>query len=117
MMEVWQNMDLAEHGIVFVALAIGFLIGCVFLKIKTWMKDRKFDSEEREISKQLHRMSVDKIRKLSEDGKFRIDPSMKILLEKIAHEIGGIKTENRDTEDIEEDIDNVVSFVQQLAYA
>lgn len=42
---------------------------------------------------------------------------MKTLLEKIDRELGGIKTDNRDADDIEEDIDNVRSFVQQLAYA
>lgn len=117
MKDVMANMDLAELGIATLALLIGVVVGYVFAIIREFVKDRKFARKEKLISKQISRMSLYEIQTLSEQGKVRIDPSIKTLLGKIDAEINGIEVHHRERSEIEDDLDALSGALSQLANA
>lgn len=117
MSETISNMELAELGIVCLAAIAGIFVGYLTAVIRRFLKDRKFKSEENQIKKQVRRMSLGQIQKLSEDGKLYIDPAIKALLEKIDVELNNIEVHNRERSEIEDDINELSSVLQQLSNA
>lgn len=117
MKDVIANMELAELGIVCLAAVVGLFVGYLTAVIRRFLKDRKFKSEENQIKKQVQRMSLGQIQKLSEDGKLYIDPAIKALLGKIDVELNNIEIHHRERSEIEDDIDELSSVLQQLSNA
>ena len=117
MMETISKMDMSEIGATLLLALMGIVFGYVFATFRRYMKDRKFRKEENQIKKQVSRMSLDKIRELSENGNLTIDPAIKTLLQKIDSELGRIEVYKRDRSEIEDDIENVRAILEQLANA
>lgn len=117
MKDVILNMDLAELGITALALLIGIVAGYLISGIRNFIRDKKFAREEKQIGKQVSRLNLYKIKELSEQGKIKIDPAFKTLLEKIDHHLNGIDVYHRERSEIEDDIDDLSSILQQLANA
>lgn len=117
MREIIINMDLAEIAISVIALILGLLIGYSASIIRHFVKDRKFDHDEKRISKQIHKMSLRDIQTLSEQGRIKIDPCIKTLIAKIDRELNSIEIYNRERSEIEDDIDDLSGILQQLSNA
>lgn len=117
MREIILNMDLAEIAISVIALIFGLLIGYAASIIRHFVKDRKFDHDEKRISKQIHKMSLRDIQTLSEQGRIKIDPCIKTLIAKIDRELNSIEIYNRGRSEIEDDIDDLSGILQQLSNA
>jgi len=112
-----SNMELAELGIAILALLIGLIVGYAIHAIRKFLKDQKFKSEEKQITKQIQRMSLDEIRELSAAGRIHIDPAIKTLLGKIDRELNSIEIHHRERSEIEDDLDTLSGVLQQLANA
>ena len=117
MTETLANMDLAEKGIAVLALLIGLAAGYAVRALYQLLKNHKFNTEDKAIAKQIQRMSLDRIRELSENGKLMIAPAIKTLLGKIDHERLSIDVYHRERAEIEDDIDDLSGTLQQLANA
>lgn len=117
MTETISRMDLSEIGVTLLFALVGVVFGYVFAIFRRYMKDRRFRKEENRINKQVSRMSLDKIRELSENGNITIDPAIKTLLQKIDSELGRIEVYKRERSEIEDDIENVRAVLEQLANA
>lgn len=112
-----SNMELAELGIAILALLIGLVVGYLVHTIRQFLKDQNFKSEEKQIAKQIQRMSLDEIRELSAAGRIHIDPAIKTLLGKIDRELNSIEIHHRERSEIEDDLDTLSGVLQQLANA
>ena len=117
MKDTIANMELAELGIAILALLIGLVVGYVVHAIRQFLKDQNFKSEEKQIAKQIQRMSLDEIRELSAAGRIHIDPAIKTLLGKIDRELNSIEIHHRERSEIEDDLDALSGVLQQLANA
>ena len=117
MKDTIANMELAELGIVCLAAVVGLFVGYLTAVIRRFLKDRKFKSEENQIKKQVQRMSLSQIQKLSEEGKLYIDPAIKALLGKIDVELNNIEVHHRERSEIEDDIEDLSSVLSQLSNA
>lgn len=117
MKDTIANMELAELGIAILALLIGLVVGYLAHTIRRFLKGQKFKSEEKQIAKQIQRMSLNEIQELSEAGRIYIDPAMKTLLGKIDSELNSIEIHHRERSEIEDDIDALSGVLQQLTYA
>lgn len=111
------NMDLAELGIAILALLIGLIVGYAIHAIRKFLKDQKFTGEEKQIARQIQRMSLDEIRELSAAGRIHIDPAIKTLLGKIDRELNNIEVHHRERAEIEDDLDAISGVLQQLSNA
>ena len=117
MKDTIANMELAELGIAILALLIGLVVGYLVHTIRQFLKDQNYKSEEKQIAKQIQRMSLDEIRELSEAGRIHIDPAIKTLLGKIDRELNSIEIHHRERSEIEDDLDTLSGVLQQLANA
>ena len=117
MKDTIANMELAELGIAILALLIGLVVGYLVHTIRQFLKDQNFKSEEKQIAKQIQRMSLDEIRELSAAGRIHIDPAIKTLLGKIDRELNSIEIHHRERSEIEDDLDTLSGVLQQLAHA
>lgn len=117
MKDTIANMELAELGIAILALLIGLVVGYLVHTIRQFLKDQNFKSEEKQIAKQIQRMSLDEIRELSAAGRIHIDPAIKTLLGKIDRELNSIEIHHRERSEIEDDLDTLSGVLQQLANA
>ena len=117
MIETISKMDLSEIGIALLFALAGFVSGYAIAAFRRYMKDRKFMKEESRIKKQVAKMSLDKIRELSENGNLKIDPAVKTLLQKVDAALGNIEVYKRDRSEIEDDIEDLRGFLEQLANA
>ena len=117
MKDIILKMDLAELGITALALLIGIITGYLISGIRKFIRDKRFAREEKLISKQVSRMNLHTIQELSEQGKIKIDPAIKTLLGKIDQQLNSIDVHHRERSEIEDDIDDLSSILQQLANA
>lgn len=117
MKDVIANMEPAELAVVWAAAIVGLAIGYLVAVIRGFLKNIKFRREENQIKKQVQRMSLGQIQKLSEEGKLYIDPAIKTILGKIDVELNNIEVHHRERSEIEDDIEELSSVLSQLSNA